>query len=123
MELVERSYGLSVFGAHAAACRGGVLPAFDLGRARREADTVGKAIVFARQDVTVGDLRAQLEDIVAAGDLRDIPQPGTAIRAGHPVCTFFAAGRDAAQCRGELVRIAERVSLSLAAQEAASDQR
>ena len=92
-----------------------MLPAFEVGRAPRDADTVGKAIVFARQDVTIGDLRAKLEDIVAAGDLRDIPHPGTAIRAAHPVCTVFAAGRDAAQCRGELVRIAKRVYRSLTA--------
>jgi len=31
MELVERAFGLSVFGAHAAACRDGVLAGFRLG--------------------------------------------------------------------------------------------
>ena len=35
MDLVERAYGLSVFEAHAAACANGVLPEFDLLRARR----------------------------------------------------------------------------------------
>ena len=113
MELVERSYDLSVFGAHAAACRDGVLPGFDLERARRGADAVGKAIVFARQDVTVGDLRTRLDERVSAGNLRDIPSPGTAIRAGHPVCTVFASGRDVAACHGELVRRAALVEASL----------
>ena len=60
MELVERAYGLSVFGAHAAACADGVLPEFDLARARRGAAAVGKAVVFARRDVAVGDTREWL---------------------------------------------------------------
>ena len=62
MELVERAYGLSVFGAHAAACANGVLPEFDLLRARRGAGAVGKAVVFARRDVVVGDTREWLAD-------------------------------------------------------------
>jgi len=113
MELVERSYDLSVFGAHAAACRDGVLPGFDLERARRGADAVGKAIVFARQDVMVADLRTRLDESVSAGNLRDIPNPGTSLGAGHPVCTVFASGRDVAACHGELVRRAALVEASL----------
>jgi uncharacterized protein len=109
MELAERAYGLSVFGVHAAACRDGELVDFDLARARRATKTVGKAIVFARRDLTVGDLRAHLPDRAAAGDLRDIPHPGTAIRSARPVCTVFAAGRDAADCRDELMRRAAEV--------------
>ena len=57
MELVERAYGLSMFGAHAAACTAGALPAFDLARARRRAGAIGKAVVFARRDVVTGDTR------------------------------------------------------------------
>src|SRR5262249_18423611 len=53
MELVERAYGLSVFGVHAAACRDDGLVDFDLARARRGTRTVGKAIVFAKRDITV----------------------------------------------------------------------
>jgi len=104
MELVERAFGLSVFGAHAAACRDGALPDFDLVRARR-AEAVGKAVVFARHDVTVGDTRAWLAD---AG-VRDVPRPGARIRAGRPVCTVFAAGRDATECHALLVRHANRI--------------
>src|SRR5262249_9802972 len=37
MELLERAYDISVFRVHAAACRDGKLPAFDLPRARRAA--------------------------------------------------------------------------------------
>src|SRR5262249_46678573 len=53
MELIERAYGVSVFGMHAGACRDGSLPDFDLAAARRGAAAAGKAIVFARRDVNV----------------------------------------------------------------------
>ena len=109
MELVERAYGVSVFGAHAAACAAGALPDFDLAGARRRAPAVGKAIVFARRDVSVGDTRTWL----AAG-VRDVPHPGEEIAAGRPVCTVFAAGSDAAACHAALVERAERVYADLA---------
>jgi uncharacterized protein len=113
MELIERAYGLSVFGVHAAACRDGELADFDLARARRATQAVGKAIVFARRDVMIGDLRTRLPDSAGAGDLRDIPNPGTPIRSGRPVCTVFAAGCDAAACRDQLTRRAAAVYASL----------
>src|SRR5262249_47982925 len=96
MELVERAYGVSVFGTHAAACRDRRLPGFDLTAARRDMAAVGKAVVFARRDFAIGDVRAGLASLVDSGDLRDIPPAGTAIRTGRPVCTVFAAARNAA---------------------------
>jgi predicted ATP-grasp superfamily ATP-dependent carboligase len=114
MELVERAYDLSVFGAHAAACAGGALPGFDLVRARSGAAAVGKAVVFARRDVAIGDTRAWLED----ASVRDVPHPGEHVGAGRPVCTVFAAGRDGAGCHAALVRRAERVYEDLAVWEA-----
>jgi predicted ATP-grasp superfamily ATP-dependent carboligase len=115
MELVERAFGLSVFGAHAAACRDGALPDFDLARARRGADAVGKAVVFARQDVVVGDTHAWLTEggMGHTSGVRDVPHPGSRIRAGRPVCTVFATARDAAECHASLVRHAERVYAQL----------
>ena len=113
MELVERAYGLSVFGAHAAACTAGALPEFDLMRARRGEGAVGKAVVFARRDVAVGDTRAWLPGDAAAS-VRDIPHPNQRIAAGRPVCTVFATGRDAVSCHRALVRRAERVYAELA---------
>jgi predicted ATP-grasp superfamily ATP-dependent carboligase len=115
MELVERTYGLSVFGAHAAACSAGSLPMFDLASARRGATASGKAILFARRDCSVGDLRVELKSLAGAGDLRDIPHAGRAIRQGRPICTVFAAGRNATACRAELVRRAAAVETSLTA--------
>lgn len=113
MELVERAYGVSVFGAHARACDGGALPDFDLARGRHGAGAVGKAIVFARRDVRAGDTRPWLAD----PSVRDVPRPGERIPRGGPVCTVFAAGSDAFSCHAALVRRAGRVYDELAAWE------
>jgi predicted ATP-grasp superfamily ATP-dependent carboligase len=132
MELVERAYGLSVFGAHAAACTAGTLPEFDVGCARSRWGAVGKAVVFARRTVTVGDTRAwlpaEVSSVVGRGrrevdetglddlgaSIRDVPHPGGRIEAGRPVCTVFAAGRDVAECRKVLIRRAEEIFAQLA---------
>jgi predicted ATP-grasp superfamily ATP-dependent carboligase len=117
MELVEYAYGVSVFGAHAAACTSGALPAFDLGTARQRARTIGKAVVFARRNVVVGDSREWLVPLAARvlPPIRDIPHPGERIAAGRPVCTVFASGRDLAACHAALVERAEQVYAALAA--------
>ena len=105
MELVERAYGLSVFATHARAC-GGNLPAFELFRARAaHGGAVGKAVVYARRDTTVGDTRPWLGD----DTVRDIPAPGERIPRGHPICTVFARARDAAACHRALVARAAAV--------------
>ena len=117
LELVERAYGLSAFALHAAACDSGTLPAFDLAAARRASrEAVGKAVIFARRDVTIGDTRAWLEGRDAEGRaiIRDIPHPGERIAAGFPVCTIFAAGRNARACHDALVERAELVHAQLA---------
>jgi predicted ATP-grasp superfamily ATP-dependent carboligase len=104
LELVERARGISVFGLHADACRRGVLPAVNsLGSAGSH--VYGKAIVFARHDVTAGDTRPWLRD----DSVRDVPPPGTRIAAGQPVCTVFAAAADADACHAALVQRAQRV--------------
>jgi uncharacterized protein len=99
MELVERGGGRSVFEAHVAACRG-ALPAFDA--APVPEDVFGKAIVYARRDVVVGDSRRWL----LRDDLRDLPFPGDRIRRGQPVCTVFARGADSVTCYARLVEAA-----------------
>jgi uncharacterized protein len=120
MELVELAYGVSVFGAHAAACAHGQLPDFDLCAAQRRAHVLGKAVVFARQDVVVGDTSAWLPALPAPPALpalRDIPGAGEHIAAGRPVCTVFASGDDAAECHAALVERARHVYATLAAWE------
>jgi predicted ATP-grasp superfamily ATP-dependent carboligase len=116
MELVERAFGLSMFGAHAAACADGTLPVFDLVHARAGAEALGKAVVFARHDTIVGDTRRWLTDAT----VRDVPQPGEHIRRGAPICTVFASGRDAAGCHAALVHRAESVYREVAASSGAA---
>jgi predicted ATP-grasp superfamily ATP-dependent carboligase len=118
MELVELAYGVSVFGTHAAACARGQLPDFDLCAAQRGADVLGKAVVFARQDVVIGDTSAWLTALPgppALPDLRDIPRAGEHIAAGQPVCTVFASGQSVEECHSALVARARHVYAALAA--------
>jgi uncharacterized protein len=123
MELVELAYGVSVFGTHAAACARGQLPDFDLRTARRGPQVVGKAVVFARQDVVIGDTstwlparpgQPALPASPAPPALRDIPRPGTRIAAGRPVCTVFASGGGVTECHTALVERARHVYAALA---------
>jgi uncharacterized protein len=95
MELVERARGLSIFQVHARACRGD-LPAV----AAPPKEVQGKAIVFARREVVLGDTRPWLDH----GWFADVPQPGERIGRGRPICTVFASGSDAAACLRLLVR-------------------
>ena len=109
LEVIERACGVPLFAAHAGACRDGHVPAAGLeplapGRA------AGKAIVFARRDVVVGDTSAWLAD----PDVRDVPHEGEAIAAGRPVCTVFADGGDYEDCRAGLVARAGRIYADLA---------
>jgi predicted ATP-grasp superfamily ATP-dependent carboligase len=110
MELVERACGLSVFGAHAAACTNGAWPDLSLAQASG-GQAVGKAIVFARQDLVIGDTDAWLED----DSVRDVPHPGDRIAAGRPVCTVLASGEDESACYDALVRRATRLYEAVAA--------
>jgi predicted ATP-grasp superfamily ATP-dependent carboligase len=105
MELAERAYGLSVFEIHARACAG-ALPQFDLSAARAaQRAAIGKAIVYAREDVLPGDTDAWLGD----RSVRDIPVPGDAIRSGRPICTVFAEAGEANACRQGLLARARGV--------------
>jgi uncharacterized protein len=99
MELVERHGALSIFAVHEQACRG-VLPEL-VGLARVQ----GKAVVFARRNVVMGDTRDWLQD----GSVADIPQPGERILRGRPICTVFASGDDADSCYAGLVSRAAAV--------------
>jgi uncharacterized protein len=112
MELVERAYGLSVFEAHATACASGRLPHFDLGRARRTSSAVGKAVIYARRDVTIGDTRTWL---TKQERIRDIPRPGQCISTGRPVCTILADAPDSPACHEALLESAGRVYAQLEA--------
>lgn len=98
MELMERSGRFSAFGLHAAACRG-ELPGSHFPGPSPGPGVFGKAILWARRDVVVGDTRPWLE----RDDVRDVPFPGETIRRGRPVCTLFAWGADRGDCRRRLI--------------------
>lgn len=90
MELLERRDGTPLFALHADACAGR-LPHAPPHRSR---SVLGKAVVFARRGVTLGETRAWLRDPAIA----DVPHPGEQIPRGRPICTVFASGRNAAAC-------------------------
>jgi predicted ATP-grasp superfamily ATP-dependent carboligase len=94
MELAERLYGISIARVHAEACAG-KLPSF-APEPRRT--TVGKAIVYARNDTVIGDTTSWLAD----SSVRDIPMPGSRIAAGRPICTVFAEARTVTACEAAL---------------------
>jgi predicted ATP-grasp superfamily ATP-dependent carboligase len=99
MELLEHRRTLSIFEVHEQACRG-ALP-----KRVKSAGVQGKAVVFARRNVVMGDTRGWLEDMSVA----DIPQPGEKILRGRPICTVFASGNDADSCYAGLVSRAAAV--------------
>ena len=82
LEAIEAAYGVGVFAAHLRACAG-ELPQ---GEAER-AGAAGKAVLFATEDVVVGDSVRWLQRGV-----RDVPHPGERIAAGRPICTVLATG-------------------------------
>ena len=77
-----------------AACAG------ELPRVEAEpAGAAGKAVLFATEDVIVGDSVRWLERGV-----RDVPHPGERIAAGRPICTVRGDGRDAGRGAGRRSR-------------------
>ncbi len=99
MELIERAYGLSIFGCHMEAVVDRRLPEFRL-ESRLSSDRFfGKSILFCEKDsVCPGVLN------MPGCQLRDIPAPDQLLRKGSPVCTLLAQGATRAETYGELVR-------------------
>jgi predicted ATP-grasp superfamily ATP-dependent carboligase len=95
MELLERHGETPLFALHAGACSGR-LPEAPPHPAR---GVLGKAVVFARRDVALGETRGWLRDPAIA----DVPHPGERIPRGRPICTVFATGRNAGACLRALV--------------------
>ena len=102
MELVERAYGLNVFSVHLEALAG-TLPDFSLAR-HNAGPFLGKAIVFARQALTVPETMGGVEC-----GRRDLPFPGDRIKPGHPVCSVFAEGDGRDSCLNQLLASARTV--------------
>jgi uncharacterized protein len=105
LEAIESAHEVGVFDAHLRACAG-ELPRIEVGHGR----AAGKAVIFAAEDVVIGDSERWLERGVC-----DVPHPGERIAAGHPICTVVAADttpegvlagleEQAARLRAELAR-------------------
>jgi predicted ATP-grasp superfamily ATP-dependent carboligase len=107
MELLERELGIPLFELHAKACEG-KLPRV-AAKPRSLAPVTGKAVVFARRTVTIGDTRGWL----VSDTIADIPHSGERITRGHPICTVFARGGSVEACRRMLLRRADRVYRSV----------
>jgi predicted ATP-grasp superfamily ATP-dependent carboligase len=97
LEAIEAAHGVGVFAAHLRGCAG-ELPKVEAARG----GAAGKAVVFATEDVVVGDSEAWLQRGV-----RDVPHPGERIAAGRPICTVVAA---AATPEVVLARLEERAA-------------
>jgi predicted ATP-grasp superfamily ATP-dependent carboligase len=103
LEAIEAASGIGVFDAHLRGCAG-ELPRIEAARSR----AAGKAVLFATEDVTIGDSERWLERGV-----RDVPHPGEHISAGHPVCTVVATAATAQHAVEELEEQAARVRAEL----------
>jgi uncharacterized protein len=101
MELVERATGSSIWLAHVAGCSGVLAKLPDIAE-RTSSGAHGKAVLYARRPVVLGDTDRWLAD----DDVRDIPAPGERIARGSPICTIFASARTSALCYAALVRLA-----------------
>jgi len=105
MELLERQAGAMLFALHADACAGR-LPEAPPRPARL---VLGKAVVFARREVTLRETRGWLRDPAIA----DVPHSGERIPRGRPICTVFASGAHAGACLRALASKAARIYRSV----------
>jgi uncharacterized protein len=80
LEAIEAAHGVATFAAHLHGCAG-ELPRVEVANG----GAAGKAVLFATEDVIVGDSERWLER-----GARDVPHPGERIAAGRPICTVVA---------------------------------
>lgn len=103
MELYAKNGRPGLFREHVRACQGVLAGAG--GQPEPEGPFHGKAIVYAREEITVPPT-----DTWFGHGIRDIPHEGTRIGPGHPVCTVFAGGTDRTGCLDALVAVGDRVT-------------
>jgi predicted ATP-grasp superfamily ATP-dependent carboligase len=103
LEAIEAAHGVGVFDAHLRAC-GGELPRVESERA----GAAGKAVLFATENVVMGDSVGWLERGV-----RDVPHPGERIAAGHPICTLVVVAATPQDVLDELEEQAARLRAEL----------
>ena len=105
LEVIEaiRTHPPGAFDAHLRACAG-ELPQV----ASERTGAAGKAVLFATEDVVIGDSVRWLERGV-----RDVPHPGERIAAGHPICTLVVVAATPQDVLNELEEQAARLRAEL----------
>ena len=103
LEAIEAAHGTAVFDAHLRGCAGDLPPA-----AIEDGRAAGKAVLFATEDVVVGDSERWL-----ANGVRDVPHPGERIAAGRPICTVVATATTPDEVLDALEELAARVRSEL----------
>jgi uncharacterized protein len=98
LEAIEAAYGIRVFDPPPA------VPAEPVRAA-------GKAVLFATEDVVVGDSERWLDRGV-----RDVPHPGERIAAGRPICTVVTTAATPGDALAELEAEAARLRAELRAE-------
>lgn len=96
LELMDRLYSIDSFTMHVQAFSG-QLPAFDLPATLATHNAVGKAIIYAPYELTVGDTSQW-----SARGIKDVPHSGEQILQGQPVCTILTEGNSSADCLHKL---------------------
>jgi predicted ATP-grasp superfamily ATP-dependent carboligase len=105
VEVLEYATGLAALDLHRSVFESDTRPA---SKPRPSREVVGKAISFARDGLTFpadGPWSANLRSPIPVEEMprfADVPQPGETLQAGRPVLTYFARGRSAEDCVGEL---------------------
>jgi predicted ATP-grasp superfamily ATP-dependent carboligase len=112
VEVLEYAGGLSAMAWHRAAFVVGA-PRPDLLANDERAPCIGKAVLFARSDLTFPAtgpwnqmLQSPLPPLAETPPFADIPHPGTRIKTGQPVFTFFVKADTADACCEALRRTA-----------------
>jgi predicted ATP-grasp superfamily ATP-dependent carboligase len=110
VEILERSLEVPLLAWHVAGCTGREAEPLRHGP---DAACHGKAIVYARRDTLVGDGFAHLADCWNEGArwprIADLPPVGSALRAGAPVTTVFAAASQPPEVARQLGALVEQV--------------
>jgi predicted ATP-grasp superfamily ATP-dependent carboligase len=111
VEVLEQATGWALLALHAQVFEGGQLP--PLPRPAVAVDHhIGKAILFAREDLHFPADGPWMEELHAPTPVQelpafaDIPSAGEPIPAGRPVLTFFARGGSVSACEQALRDIA-----------------
>jgi predicted ATP-grasp superfamily ATP-dependent carboligase len=103
LEAIEAAHDIGVFAAHLQGCTG-ELPGIEMQRG----GAAGKAVLFATDDLVIGDSVGWPERGV-----RDVPHPGERIAAGRPICTVVATAPTPAGAVGRLEEQAAQVRAEL----------